>query len=49
MDRFALLIDCFTVGRGGRVLTCRVPQGPRVSIVSLGPPATGGRSGDSIF
>lgn len=49
IDCLAILIDCFTVGRGGRVRTCRVPQGPRVSIVRLGPPATGGRSGDSIF
>lgn len=49
IDCLAILIDCFTVGGLGRVRTYKVPPGRRASIVSLGPPAIGGRSGDSIF
>ena len=47
--RLADLSACFTEGGVARARTCSVPPGPRVSIVTLGPPAIGGRSGDSIF
>jgi hypothetical protein len=40
---------CYLSVSVGPVRTCRVPPGPRMSMVSLGPPAIGGRSGDSIF
>jgi hypothetical protein len=47
--RLTRLSDCFSVGGVGQMRTCRVPPGPRVSIVTLGPPAIAGRSGDWIF